>query len=189
MPAMTFRVKGFTTSELMVSLALAGVAMGLAVPSLAGLAENAAMVGAHNDLRTAIGYSRAQAVQLSTPVALCASTDLRHCSDTANWTAGWLVFTDGDGAAGVPDAGDRVLRTWAGPGAGRVAISARIDEAAPASSPGRVLRFNSLGATSPIGAAATFNLRPANCPGTEMLLREIVVGPTGAVHNQRVACT
>ena len=190
---MTFRVKGFTTSELMVSLALAGVAMGLAVPSLAGLAENAAVVGAHNDLRTAIGYSRTQAVQLSTPVALCASTDLQHCSGSANWTAGWLVFTDREGAAGVPDAGDRVLRTWAGPGAGRVAISARFDASAPAASgttpDSGVLRFNSLGATSPTGAAATFNLRPAHCPGTEPRLREIVVGPTGAVHNQRVACT
>jgi type IV fimbrial biogenesis protein FimT len=181
MPAMTFRVKGFTTSELVVSLALAGVAMGLAVPSLAGLAENAAVIGAHNDLRTAIGYSRAQAVQLSTPVALCASADLRHCSGDSNWTAGWLVFTDGAGAAGVPDAGDRVLRVWSGPGTGRVAISARIE--------GGVLRFNSLGATSPMGAAAIFNLRPANCPGTEPRLREIVVGPTGAVHNQRIACT
>ena len=53
----------------------------------------------------------------------------------------------------------------------------------------RALRFNSLGATSPTGAAATFNLRPANCPGTEPRLREIVVDPTGAVHNQRIACT
>ena len=182
---MTFRVKGFTTSELMVSLALAGVAMGLAVPSLAGLAENAAVVAAHNDLRSAIAYSRTQAVQLSTPVALCASTDQRLCSGDANWTSGWLVFTDREGAAGVPDAGDRVLRSWAGPGTGRVAISARIDAAAPAA----VLRFNSLGATSPAGAAATFNLRPAHCPGDEALLREIVVGPTGAVQNQRVACT
>jgi Tfp pilus assembly protein FimT len=167
--------------------------MGLAVPSLAGLAENAAVVGAHNDLRTAIGYSRTQAVQLSTPVALCASTDLQHCSGSANWTAGWLVFTDREGVAGVPDAGDRVLRAWAGPGEGRVAISARIDAAAPTNLPtnsaNHVLRFNSLGATSPTGAAATFNLRPANCPGTEPLLREIVVGPTGAVHNQRAACT
>ncbi len=181
---MTFRVKGFTTTELMVSLALAGVALGLAVPALASLAENAAVVGAHNDLRTAIAYSRTQAVQLATPVALCASADLRHCSGSTDWSGGWVAFTDRDGTAGSPDGRDRILRVWQGPGSDRVTISTQDGLDAT----GGALRFNSLGATSPAGAAATFNVAPPRCPGSEHLQREIVVDPTGAVRNLRVAC-
>ncbi len=181
---MTFRVKGFTTMELMVSLALGGVALGLAVPALASLAENAAVVGAHNDLRTAIGYSRTQAVQLATPVALCASSDLRHCSGTLDWATGWVAFTDRDGAAGVPDGSDRILRAWPGPGVDRVSISARVELADAIG----VLRFNSLGATSPAGAAASYAVQPTACEPSQALRREILISPAGAVRAQRVEC-
>jgi type IV fimbrial biogenesis protein FimT len=173
-------VKGFSAIELAAALALGSVVVALAVPSMHRLAQDAAAVAAHNDLRAAIAFARHQAAQLATPVSLCASGDGRGCSDAPDWSAGWIAFTDRD-VAGAVDGSDRVLRAWSGPGREQLAIEAQ------GATPG--LRFSTRGLPLPAGATAGWSLQPKECAPGEPARRELLVSPAGAVRFERGSCT
>lgn len=176
---MVTRVKGFSALELATALALASVALALAIPSMQRFAQDSAAVAAHNDLRSAIAYARNQAVQLASPVSVCASVDGRHCDPEADWSAGWIAFTD-RGSAGTVDGSDRVLRVWAGPGEAALAIEADGDA--------QSLRFSSRGSPLPAGTSVSWSLEPPACtPGTAAAF-DLDVSAAGAVRSQRRAC-
>jgi prepilin-type N-terminal cleavage/methylation domain-containing protein len=173
-------VKGFSVIELACALALGGVVVALTVPSMHRLAQDSAAVATHNDLRAAIAFARNQAVQLATPVSLCASADGRDCDADSDWREGWIAFTD-SGVAGTVDGADQVLRAWTGPGRGRLAIEAQ------GAAPG--LRFSSRGLPLPAGTTASWTLRPQDCTPGEPARRELLVNHAGAVRFERGACT
>jgi type IV fimbrial biogenesis protein FimT len=82
-----------------------------------------------NTLISAFNLARNEAVARGRPVSVCASAGGTACDGaaTANWSRGWMVFTDYD-PAGQVDAGsgDTVLRVF-GPVAARdVTTSANI---------------------------------------------------------------
>jgi type IV fimbrial biogenesis protein FimT len=176
---MASSVKGFSLIELACALALGGVVVALAAPSMRRLVQDAAAVAAHNDLRAAISFARNQAVQLATPVSLCASANGRDCDAAADWSAGWIAFTD-RGIAGAVDATDRVLRSWSGPDRERLAIE--VDGLGPG------LRYSARGLPLPAGATTSWTLRPLDCAAGEPASRELLVNPSGAVRSVRAGC-
>lgn len=171
-------VKGYSVLELTCALAVGGVVLAMAMPAMARMVEQSMVAATHNDLRGAIAYARNQAIQLSEPVAVCASADLQRCG--SDWRLGWIAFTD-RGTPGEPDGSDRVLRSWQPSDATHVAIAST--GMTPA------LRFSSRGAVLPGGASVAWSLQPVNCSAGEPTRREILVGPSGDVRLKRTDCT
>jgi type IV fimbrial biogenesis protein FimT len=135
----TNRQHGFTLWELLMTLLVAGILLGIGVPNMMEFSRNASMTAAANDFVTATLTARTEAVKRQVPVTLCLSdnpTDVNptcvagKVSDSA--TRGFVVFVDEngnvdadgariltdatDGNAAI-DAGEVVLSQYAAPGA------------------------------------------------------------------------
>jgi type IV fimbrial biogenesis protein FimT len=123
--AMKARQSGFTLIELMVTIALVALILGLGVPSFVEFSRNNRMTGAANDLLADLNLARTESVKRHVAVTVCASNDpmaaTPACAGTAVTSfAGWIVFvddanpdvaasTDGD-AAFDAGAGETLLR-------------------------------------------------------------------------------
>lgn len=101
--------KGFTLIELIVAVAVVALALGLAAPSYEVFVVSSRMSGSVNELQGAIAYARSEAVKKQTTVTMCSSLDSATCANTAQWTNGWLIFTDRDSDATL-DATDTIAR-------------------------------------------------------------------------------
>lgn len=93
--------KGFTSTELLVALAVACVLLSLAVPGFAALTRSVGLSSAANELLAALHVARSSAVLRGLPVAVCLTADDRTCLSLPDAAAsGWLVFVP-DGSAVV----------------------------------------------------------------------------------------
>jgi len=102
---------GFTLWELLVTLLVAGILIGIGVPNLRDAQRNTSITGAANDLITGLLAARAEAVKRRVPVTLCASPDPSAanpvCSQNgAGANGGFIVWVDEnqnpDPASGTP---------------------------------------------------------------------------------------
>ncbi len=104
-----FGQRGFTLWELMIALAVAGIVLGIGVPSFREFVRNGAMTAEANDLVTGLLLARSEAIKRQSPVTLCATADANAetpaCS--TSWK-GFVVFADANGNAAV-DGGEQVL--------------------------------------------------------------------------------
>jgi type IV fimbrial biogenesis protein FimT len=126
---------GFTLWELLMTVLVAGVVLGLGVPNFLEFQRNNAMTAAANEFVTAILLARAEAVKRQVPVTLCASADpvgAPACSiNGAGTNGGFIVWVDENGntdANGSPivtdatdgnavlDGGEQILLQRAAPG-------------------------------------------------------------------------
>jgi type IV fimbrial biogenesis protein FimT len=84
---------GFTLIEILVTITVAGILMGLAVPAFNSFVQNDRDVGQVNSLVESLNYARSEAVKRASPagVIVCPSADAATCSGTA-WTGGWIVL-------------------------------------------------------------------------------------------------
>lgn len=113
-------LSGFTLLELLVTIVVAGVILGIGVPNLMEFQRNNAMAGASNELVTAVLAARSEAVKRGVPVTLCASADPLAdppaCApDGAGTDGGFIVWEDVDGDIAV-DVGEDVIRRVEPPG-------------------------------------------------------------------------
>jgi type IV fimbrial biogenesis protein FimT len=92
--------KGFTVTELLVTLAVAAVAVGLAAPAYQRLADSQRSAAAVN-------LARSEAIVRNHAVTMCPGS-AGVCLGRDQWQAGALIFLDGNGNGQI-DAGDRVL--------------------------------------------------------------------------------
>jgi type IV fimbrial biogenesis protein FimT len=99
-PNASFRVAGFTTVELLVTIAVAAVLLTLAVPSMRTLIQNMRMTSQANDLISDINFARSEAIKRSANVTICQSADSTAasptCSTGADWKVGRIIFIDSD---------------------------------------------------------------------------------------------
>jgi type IV fimbrial biogenesis protein FimT len=133
----TSRQHGFTLWELLMTLLVAGILLGIGVPNVMEFQRNGAMTSAANDLVTAVLMARTEAVKRQAPVSWCltdtplAATPTCSQAFVANSTRGYVVWVDenenfnadgtrnlSDGTDGnaVIDVGERVIRRSAAPG-------------------------------------------------------------------------
>lgn len=87
-------VKGFTLIELMVTLVVLAIAIGLAVPSFAELIRNNRADAQSGAVVDALSLARSEAIKRGTTVVVLPTTG-------TNWNAGWRV-----------EVGSEVLRTF-----------------------------------------------------------------------------
>ena len=100
--------------ELMVTLAIAGVLVGLAVPSMREFMRNSRLTSASNDLLHSLSLARTEAIKRQTGrVTVCASAD-PNAADTAlacsyGTMSGWIVFVDANSDGQFDNGADTVL--------------------------------------------------------------------------------
>ena len=155
--------QGFTLIELMVTLTITAVLLGIGVPSFRSMIENNRITAATNDLVNALQLARSEAIKRGIPVVLCASSDQASCSTAtpAVWINGWV-------ARSQAVATDPPFRVWPTVRAG-IAIT----------SPGTV-EFNGLGAAS---AVRCFNVTLGS------LKRSVNVGAAGRIASAAALCS
>lgn len=86
---------GFTILELMITVAVLAILMGIAVPSFNEMIRQNRLATQTNDLLTAAAFARSEAVKRGVLVTLCpANANADDCSGDAQWGNGWIVITD-----------------------------------------------------------------------------------------------
>jgi type IV fimbrial biogenesis protein FimT len=83
---------GFTLIELMMTIAVAAILFGIAVPQFSTVTQNARISSARNGLFTAFQLARTEAITRRMHVVVCASVEGESCSGA--WVGGALVFVD-----------------------------------------------------------------------------------------------
>lgn len=156
---------GFTLVELMVTISILAILLGIGVPSFRATIEGNRITTVANDMVAALQFARSEAVKRGANVTLCSSSDQRSCSGA--WANGWVARISG-AAPVAPPADDPALL--------RVGPAAR--EGVAIVDPG-IVEFNALGGTT---NARCFQITL----GT--LQRFVGVGPAGRVASSPTAC-
>lgn len=99
---------GFTLVELMITLALMGILLAVAVPSFQSIAHANRLSAGANDIVLGIQLARSEAIRRNARVVFCPSNDGTTCTNSAAWT-GWMVATDANDDGDFGDA-DEVIR-------------------------------------------------------------------------------
>ncbi len=105
-------MRGVTLIELLVTLSVAAILLAIGVPSFQDLINNNRATGVANNLVSAIGLARSEAVKRGQLVTVCTSASTGNASPTCNgtsWKDGWVVFVDGP-VTGAVDGTDLVLK-------------------------------------------------------------------------------
>lgn len=92
-----FKQQGFTLVELLVTLAVAALLLGIGIPSFSGAISNSRINVDYNEFVGALYLARSESIKSGQIVTVCPKSepDAQTCSasDTA-WEHGWLVFVD-----------------------------------------------------------------------------------------------
>lgn len=100
---------GLTLIELLVTVAVAGVLFGVAVPAFSGGLEAARASEARGALLGSLVMASNHAAIAGVRAVLCPSRDGLACDDTPDWSLGWIVFLDSNASREI-EGGERVLR-------------------------------------------------------------------------------
>lgn len=77
------------------TIALAAILIGIAVPSLTLFVQNSRENSEADSLISSLSYARSEAVKRDADVEVCASADGATCSQSSAWNTGWIVETSG----------------------------------------------------------------------------------------------
>jgi type IV fimbrial biogenesis protein FimT len=88
--------RGFTLTEFMVTLAVAGILLSVAVPNFRSFIQNDRLSAAANDLLRSFQLARTQAIKHQANVVVCASANPMAAVPQCSYGSfnGWIVFQD-----------------------------------------------------------------------------------------------
>lgn len=90
------RQSGFTLIELVIALAVAGILLGIGVPSFSSAIQNSRISSQYNQAVRAFFLARSEAVKASQFVVICPRSEPAslECGDETDWANGSIVFVD-----------------------------------------------------------------------------------------------
>ena len=106
------RKSGFTLIELMITIAVLGILLSLAVPAMNTFVSNSRQTGALNDFISSMHTARSTAITTNSRVTICPSSGGANC-EAVGWDEGWIVFRDGDSDQNV-DGDETIVASSAG---------------------------------------------------------------------------
>lgn len=86
--------RGFTLIELMVTIVVIGVLLGIVVPSFTDMTLTSKLRTQVMELQAGALLARSEAIKRNQPVRFCASNDGETCS--GDWVDGWVVLAQDD---------------------------------------------------------------------------------------------
>jgi len=103
--------RGYSLYELLMTLTLAALILGLGLPSFAGVVARNRQHVEINALFHAIHLARKESIMRRQVVSLCPSVDATRCEPGKDWSSGWLMFANHDGDEPPQiDAGEPLLQ-------------------------------------------------------------------------------
>lgn len=101
---------GFTLLEALVVVAVVGVLLGMAVPSLSDWRTRHQVQAQAEGLLGSLVLARSEALRRQQRVSLCAQGAKGSCDALGAWQQGWLVFEDNNNN-GLREAGETVIES------------------------------------------------------------------------------
>lgn len=156
---------GFTLTELLIALAIAGILATIGAPAMGSLLARTQEATIEASVAGSLRHARTAAVMRNARVLVCPSNDGARCHAGSDWQHGWIVAQDAD-HDGQPDTGKVIIARQASlPRGTRVITSA-----------GRVrIVFH------PNGSAAGSNARFTICHARERDGKSVVISNSGRV--------
>lgn len=84
--------RGFTLLELMVTVAVLAVLIGIAVPSLGDATLAGKLAASANDLVAGVAMGRSEAIKRNAVTSLCVSSNGTSCG-SGGWEQGWIIIS------------------------------------------------------------------------------------------------
>jgi type IV fimbrial biogenesis protein FimT len=176
---------GFTLVELMVTLAVVAVLVGIGFPSFNASMRSSRVTTQANAILSAVNLARSEAIKTNAAAAICPTPNPALganavCGGTFN--TGWLVFDDTNGN-GALDAGEPVIRVF--PGNSSVTMTANGALITPIAFNNQALPTSTL----PAGGVPSIVMTPNDCPhGAVDAVKNIYLNSVGQLRIQSSAC-
>lgn len=101
---------GYSLYELLVTLSVAAVVIGIGVPEFSDLLARHRQTIEVNALFHALHAARKQSIAARRAVSLCPSRDGQQCLPGRDWSSGWILFVNSDrDSPPRVDAGEEIL--------------------------------------------------------------------------------
>lgn len=88
------RKTGFSLVELMITLTIASILLGYAMPSFQHFKLNNQMNSERNRLTSSLHFARHHAISNQIYVVICPSISGKGCDNQSKWYEGWMIFQD-----------------------------------------------------------------------------------------------
>ncbi|MFM7273389.1 MAG: GspH/FimT family pseudopilin [Gammaproteobacteria bacterium] len=95
------RQRGFTLPELMITVLILGILLGLGVPTFLNATLSSRLGSVANNLVVSAYLARSEAIKRNVTVRLCPSTNGTSCAAQSAFEGGWIVLADYPGT--TPD--------------------------------------------------------------------------------------
>ncbi len=104
--------KGLTLIELMVTLVVLAILVGVAAPGMIDLVRSNRLTSQTNLFATALAIARSESIKRNVNVVIC-KRDGTSCDNSKNWEDGWVIFADSDADQQL-DGGEETIRLFEG---------------------------------------------------------------------------